>query len=317
MGNGYTFTIETLVFAAICKSIGSRQFSVYGDDIIIETELYEPLVEMLSYLGFEVNKEKSHHDQVKTKILSSVERLPVRGRVGDLARRLRETESVDTTSPITDPRSGNQSADGRIRRDLVSWLSNVIEQCVVEDNSDRGLGVYRESCGVHYFGGHLITPLFLRSLRTKRDWVLLINNTISFGAPGGAVWKFAKEIIRLHNLPFGPPVLDTGAYVFIDVHTCYRLGLIRSFRNGKGFGPFQPAVKALVPRSKTVRCYDSRALFLWFLHRKGAPYESSRHSQGSYKCRPKWVRYRPVMADLMGGSVHLHWWTEEVLAGNG
>jgi hypothetical protein len=162
-----------------------------------------------------------------------------------------------------------------------------------------------------------ITPLFVRSLRTRRDWVLLVNNIISFGALGGSLWEYAAELVQSLNLPIGPPVLDTGACVFIDVYDCYRLGLIRTFPEGKGFGPWQPAFKALVPKSRDRRCYDSRALFLWFTNRRHIPYESSRHSLRTSKIRSKWVRYRPVMADIVGGSVHLYWWTELLLARKG
>jgi hypothetical protein len=59
MGNGYTFTLETLIFAAACRAVGSRQFAVYGDDIVIETEFVLPLLRLLKYLGFSVNEEKS------------------------------------------------------------------------------------------------------------------------------------------------------------------------------------------------------------------------------------------------------------------
>lgn len=59
MGNGSTFAIETLIFAAACYACGSKAFSVYGDDIIVETELYRDVVKLLSFLGFRVNLDKS------------------------------------------------------------------------------------------------------------------------------------------------------------------------------------------------------------------------------------------------------------------
>lgn len=62
MGNGYTFTLETLIFTAACRAIGSRRYSVYGDDIIVETELVPQLVRLLNFLGFRVNGEKSFTD---------------------------------------------------------------------------------------------------------------------------------------------------------------------------------------------------------------------------------------------------------------
>jgi hypothetical protein len=60
MGNGATFALETLVFAAACKAVGSKAFSVYGDDIIIEKELANELIKLLKFLGFSVNLDKSY-----------------------------------------------------------------------------------------------------------------------------------------------------------------------------------------------------------------------------------------------------------------
>lgn len=62
MGNGSTFVIETLVFAAACRAVGARDYSVYGDDIVIETELVEDLTTLLEFLGFAINTEKSFTD---------------------------------------------------------------------------------------------------------------------------------------------------------------------------------------------------------------------------------------------------------------
>lgn len=59
MGNGYTFALETLIFTAACRAVGSRQYAVYGDDIALETDLVPSLVELLGFLGFRVNDAKS------------------------------------------------------------------------------------------------------------------------------------------------------------------------------------------------------------------------------------------------------------------
>jgi hypothetical protein len=59
MGNGYTFTLETLIFGAACRAVGSQRYAVYGDDIVIESELVTKLYKLLSFLGFKTNKEKS------------------------------------------------------------------------------------------------------------------------------------------------------------------------------------------------------------------------------------------------------------------
>jgi hypothetical protein len=62
MGNGYTFTLETLIFAAACRAVGSRQYAVYGDDIALESHLVPKLVELLNFLGFKVNDAKSFYN---------------------------------------------------------------------------------------------------------------------------------------------------------------------------------------------------------------------------------------------------------------
>lgn len=67
MGNGFTFELESMLFWAIVRSVtyftGTRgAVSVYGDDIIAPSSVYEPLVQALSYLGFSVNPDKSFHE---------------------------------------------------------------------------------------------------------------------------------------------------------------------------------------------------------------------------------------------------------------
>jgi len=72
MGNGFTFPLQTLLFAGVVittarmmgvnlsyphKGLGS--FGVFGDDIIVERELYDSVVTNLETLGFKVNRSKS------------------------------------------------------------------------------------------------------------------------------------------------------------------------------------------------------------------------------------------------------------------
>jgi len=63
MGNGFTFPLETLIFwglaAACCRS--DSDATVYGDDIIIPSDRYALLVEVLVAVGFKVNLAKSYH----------------------------------------------------------------------------------------------------------------------------------------------------------------------------------------------------------------------------------------------------------------
>jgi len=63
MGNGFCFPLETLLFAAACHSVGAGRpgidFRVYGDDIIVRKQFFEPVVSVLRYMGFAVNTDKT------------------------------------------------------------------------------------------------------------------------------------------------------------------------------------------------------------------------------------------------------------------
>jgi hypothetical protein len=68
MGNGYTFELETLIFAALCAVLlrenGSQgvlgdDLFVFGDDIILPDHLMREAVAVLNYCGFSVNTEKT------------------------------------------------------------------------------------------------------------------------------------------------------------------------------------------------------------------------------------------------------------------
>lgn len=64
MGNGYTFAIESVIFAAISRCAirrkgTERESAVYGDDIVIPTQAASYAVELLQLCGFETNKDKS------------------------------------------------------------------------------------------------------------------------------------------------------------------------------------------------------------------------------------------------------------------
>lgn len=59
MGNGTTFVLETLLFAAACYAVGSKEFLVYGDDVVIESHLFPSYLKLTRFLGFTINEEKS------------------------------------------------------------------------------------------------------------------------------------------------------------------------------------------------------------------------------------------------------------------
>lgn len=68
MGNGFTFELETIIFAAIayvaCDGSAKikQNFSVYGDDIIIPVECSSDVLSALKFFGFSPNKRKTFLD---------------------------------------------------------------------------------------------------------------------------------------------------------------------------------------------------------------------------------------------------------------
>jgi len=65
MGNGFCFPLQTLIFAAVCyaSSITHGQavdFRVYGDDIIVRQSLALHVMEVLRYIGFATNRDKTY-----------------------------------------------------------------------------------------------------------------------------------------------------------------------------------------------------------------------------------------------------------------
>lgn len=68
MGNGYTFELETVIFQSLVFSLMThlgflpregKNLFVFGDDIIVPTDVASDVCAMLSYFGFTVNKDKT------------------------------------------------------------------------------------------------------------------------------------------------------------------------------------------------------------------------------------------------------------------
>lgn len=69
MGNGFTFPLQTIIFASAVRAVYQlmgfpcvsprTQFGVFGDDIVVRREAYSFVCRMLAKLGFGVNVSKS------------------------------------------------------------------------------------------------------------------------------------------------------------------------------------------------------------------------------------------------------------------
>lgn len=111
MGNGFTFELESLLFWLTCRFICMKagikgRISVYGDDIILPSAAYEPLVELFDWIGFKVNPDKSfasgpfrescgEHYYLSQRVTPFYIREPVR-RMTDIIRLLNRLFEWDT-----------------------------------------------------------------------------------------------------------------------------------------------------------------------------------------------------------------------------
>lgn len=62
MGNGFTFELETLIFASLLHAVGGKIGTdtwVYGDDIIAPDSLFREIKAVLEFSGFSLNPKKS------------------------------------------------------------------------------------------------------------------------------------------------------------------------------------------------------------------------------------------------------------------
>jgi hypothetical protein len=60
MGNALTFSLETLIFAALMRATGSTTTTAYGDDLIVDSQKAELAIGLLKFAGFTPNAEKSY-----------------------------------------------------------------------------------------------------------------------------------------------------------------------------------------------------------------------------------------------------------------
>ncbi|UJQ85776.1 MAG: putative replicase protein [Leviviridae sp.] len=140
MGNGFTFELESLIFWALARSVavlhnrGDAVVSVYGDDIIVSSDIADAVIELLRVAGFTTNVEKTF-----------------------------------TT------------------------------------------GMFRESCGKHWYAGQDVTPLYIRKPVTDVTRLIVTANQLRRWQTNGSnsvsdprlysAWLWLKDLIdeRLHG----------------------------------------------------------------------------------------------------------------------
>lgn len=222
MGNGFTFELESLLFWAVSSSVrdlsGCRGVvSVYGDDLIVESEIFSNLSWVLEFLGFSVNLSKSFatgffrescggHYYDGYDISPFYVRKPLR-RVRDainLANQIRKW-SVIPDMGFLDPTLESLWAYLRSLIPNVLWGGhdlNCDTQLVSYDPPRKRL-VEVTKDHQNPVGGYLLWLDSCRDAQLRDDAIITSSRTTSQG------------VFRLRNAPAsGPTLRDRAAYLF-------------------------------------------------------------------------------------------------------
>lgn len=199
MGNGATFTIETLVFAAACYAVGSKDFLVYGDDVIIEKEYYESYLRLTRFLGFTINVDKTFADgpfreSCGLDAFRGVDVTPVYIRGID-RRKASLCHLVNSLSRVAVP----DGALGRFLRDLVRseklpfvpYQESTMSGVWIEPDVARNLGILKHRAFLNRFKCYVPRTRH-RTFVDSRGyylWFLNKNSQVLFAGP----WALARH----------------------------------------------------------------------------------------------------------------------------
>lgn len=210
MGNGTTFCIETLIFAAACYAVGSRDFLVYGDDVIIEKEFYEAYCNLTGFLGFTINDEKSFSDgpfreSCGADYFNGVRVTPVYIRNVD-ARKASLCHLVNTIESIAVP-------GGKLEEYLISLVrENRLPYVPFNNSTMSGIWIYPDVArakGILTMKNDMSTYRAFVPKSTKRKfvdsrgyylWFLRKNSQVLFSHRGESIAD--RLMMRRHRRPF-------------------------------------------------------------------------------------------------------------------
>jgi len=193
MGNGATFCIETLIFAAVCYACNSKQFSVYGDDVIIERENYEELLELTHFLGFSINSEKTFTDgpfreSCGLDSFNGTDVTPIYIRNID-SRKAILCHLINSLVYTTFPRSTLMQFLKKLTLDnklpLVPFQESTLSGILIDPDKARSLRILTSRHGIDYFRAYTAKCRF-RTFVDSRGyylWFLRKNSQVLFNSP--------------------------------------------------------------------------------------------------------------------------------------
>lgn len=209
MGNGCTFTIETLLFAAACHAVGSRNFLVYGDDVIIERKYYEEFIALTSFLGFSINVDKSFSDgpfreSCGKDYFDGTDVTPVFIRSID-GRKVSLCHLVNTIGELTYPGSSLEKLLFNLIKEeklpLVPWQESTLSGVWIDPQTARNLGVLRRRHGLDSFKAYVPKCRWRRfpDSRGYYLWFIMKKALLSYGGPWDG--KSRADVTQTSSVP--------------------------------------------------------------------------------------------------------------------
>lgn len=197
MGNGYTFALESLIFAAVCYAatkitrgkVTHEDFATFGDDLIVRKSAASLTIQTLNLFGFSINTEKSFLQG------------PFRESCGADFLRGKPVRPVFLTETPTTV-MGVWCDHNRIRRFLS--LRVLEEESITCDLLRKWVPVYFESftgpCSDEQFDSYLHTSVKPKQRHGMYRWKAL---TLSARSRSGNEFLFRKLMhsLREHEMP--------------------------------------------------------------------------------------------------------------------
>jgi len=193
MGNGSTFAIETLLFAAACYAVGSKDFSVYGDDVILESERYEDFSALTRFLGFTINEDKTFYkgpfrESCGGDFFNGKNVTPVYVRNVD-KRKACLCHIVNTLAGIAVPGGALEAyllnMVKEFKLPLVPFQESSLSGVWIDPDNARSLGILVRRHGVDFYKAY-IAKCKRRSFVDSRGyylWFLKKTNQVNFSTP--------------------------------------------------------------------------------------------------------------------------------------
>ncbi|DAD52404.1 RNA-directed RNA polymerase [ssRNA phage SRR5466725_4] len=216
MGNGFTFPLETLIFSCIVQSVyrsldipmkgkgeaTSRNFAVFGDDIIVDSRATRRVLRLLHLLGFVVNADKTFVEGQFRESCGAdyVSGVNVRGvYVKSLKTEQDLCVAINVLNRWTAKTGVSLTNTVSV---LLNGIRNPTSRCVPPDEDDAS-GIHIPECMVRTLVGTVRgrgkVPLYRANHGGLRSYDAFVPRSWEFLILGGVCWTFKEQVRRNYN----------------------------------------------------------------------------------------------------------------------